>query len=68
MTAAARRLAHAALGAVLVLAVLAAAAWSAFGPQGLLWTTAWLVLLAGTVTGAVLAWDALAPRHEGGTR
>lgn len=68
LTAAARWLARAALAAVLVLAVLVSAVWARFGPQGLLWTTAWLVLLAGVVTGAVLAWDALEPKpqHEGG--
>lgn len=63
MTAAARWLALAALAAVLVAVVLVAALWSAYGPQGL-WIMAWLAVLAGTVIGAVLAWEALAPQEE----
>lgn len=65
MTAAARWLARAVLAAVLVLAVFASLLWVAYGPQGL-WTMAWLAVVFAVVTGAVLAWETLEPKHEGG--
>ena len=65
MTAVLAAIARAVLGAVLVLACVAAALWTAYGPQGA-WTLAWLLVVFAVVACATLAW--FAPRPKGGGR
>lgn len=60
---AARWLARVVLVAVMVLACLASLLWVAYGPQGLLWTPAWLAAVFVVVTGAALGLSALQPKE-----
>jgi len=67
LAAAARAVAYAALGTVLVLIWLTAMIWPAYGPQGL-WTAAWLGVTAVVTAGCGVALEWLGKRHRGARR
>lgn len=67
LAAAARAVAYAAVGTVLVVVALAAMVWPAYGPQGL-WTVAWLGVTAVVTAGCGLALEWLGKRHRGERR
>jgi len=67
LAAAARAVAYAAVGTVLVLVALAAMLWPAYGPQGL-WTVAWLGVTAVVTAGCGVALEWLGKRREGNER
>ena len=63
LAAAARAVAYAALGTVLVVVALAAMAWPAYGPQGL-WTAAWLGVTGVVTAGCGVALEWLGKRRR----
>jgi len=67
LAAAARAVAYAVLGTVLVLVSVVAMLFPAYGPQGL-WTVAWLGVVFVTVAGSGVALEWLGKRRRGGAR
>ena len=63
LAAAARAVLYGTLGAVLVLAAVAAMIWPAYGPQGF-WTVAWLGVTAVVVAGCGVALEWLGKRRR----
>ena len=64
MTAVLAAAARVVLGAVLILAAVAAMLWADYGPQD--WVIAWLLSMFAVVAGATLAWTALWPKGDEG--
>lgn len=65
MTAVLAAVGRAVLGAVLVLVMLAAVLWAAYGPQGF-WTVLWLLAVFAVTACATAAWSALWPEGDEG--